>query len=108
MKVGTRMLLITSTDVVVDGLSFSEKIATHTLLKKLLRYEKRKGIINVNDVVSESNEAFTRTVAVNVLRKLEITGVLRTRSLGVKGTYFEILHFEATKEICKKIGLVKR
>lgn len=43
----------------------------------------------------------TRSVAVSAFKKLQIAGVVETRSLGMKGTYIEYLDQEILKELAK-------
>ena len=43
----------------------------------------------------------TRSVIVNALRKFEGAGVLKARSLGMKGTHIEVLNDHLTRELQK-------
>lgn len=57
------------------------------------------GVVVVSKILGEVKA--TRSVAVSALKKLQIAGVVETRSLGMKGTYIEYLDQEILKELAK-------
>lgn len=57
------------------------------------------GIVVVSKVM-EKIEA-SKSIAVNCIKKLEMAGLIETRSLGMKGTYIELLDKEALKELAE-------
>ena len=76
-------------------LSFTERKAVDAILKELDgRKEGRLIAATIAD-----KEQITRSVIVNALRKLEASGIIETRSLGMKGTYIKIINTEFIKHI---------
>jgi len=69
----------------VNTLSFSELEAA-TLITKA--FETNEGLINAGKIAKELN--ISRSVITSTLRKLESSGLLEARSLGMKGTYVRI------------------
>lgn len=57
------------------------------------------GVVVVSKIVGKVKA--TRSVAVSAFKKLQIAGVVETRSLGMKGTYIEYLDREILKELAK-------
>lgn len=57
------------------------------------------GVVVVSKILGKVKA--TRSVAVSALKKLQIAGVVETRSLGMKGTYIEYLDQEILKELAK-------
>jgi transcriptional pleiotropic repressor len=57
------------------------------------------GVVVVSKILGEVKA--TRSVAVSAFKKLQIAGVVETRSLGMKGTYIEYLDQEILKELAK-------
>lgn len=57
------------------------------------------GVVVVSKILGEVKA--TRSVAVSAFKKLQIAGVVETRSLGMKGTYIEYLDREILKELAK-------
>lgn len=78
-------MLINAVDVALDTLSFSEKDA---LFRVLTEFEGDEGLLVVSKVAAKHD--ITNSVIVNALRKLESGGVLKSRSLGMKGTRIKI------------------
>ena len=72
-------------DMAIDTLSFSEKEA---LSKILAEFDEDEGLVVASKIASKYS--ITNSVIVNALRKLESAGVLKSRSLGVKGTRLKI------------------
>jgi transcriptional pleiotropic repressor len=88
------MQLVTNTNTVVSQLSYTEYFAVGNLVKAL-QGETKKTLISGDLKKDETS----RTSVVNALSKLEIAGVIRSKSLGMKGTYIEVLNQEALNEI---------
>ena len=57
------------------------------------------GVVVVSKILGKVNAI--RSVAVSAFKKLQIAGVVETRSLGMKGTYIEYLDQEILKELAK-------
>ena len=57
------------------------------------------GVVVVSKILGKVKA--TRSVAVSAFKKLQIAGVVETRSLGMKGTYIEYLDQEILKELAK-------
>lgn len=81
---------------VLDSLSFTE---IDVMAEVFALLNNGEGLVIASQIADKNGHA--RSVTVNALRKLESAGVLRTRSLGVKGTYIEILNKELSNEINK-------
>lgn len=88
------MQLITNTSTVLNHLSFSEQCAVKNLASAL---EGNKSKTMVSGDLRNVDTA--RSTVVSALSKLEIAGVIRSKSLGVKGTHIEVLNQEALSEI---------
>lgn len=88
------MQLVTNTNTVVSQLSHTEYCAVGNLVKAL-NGEKTKTLVSGDLKKDETS----RTSVVNALSKLEIAGVIRSKSLGMKGTHIEVLNQEALYEI---------
>lgn len=83
-----------SVQIALSTLSFSELKAAEHVLHELGGYE---GIIVASRVAD--NAGITRSVIVNALRKLESAGVIKAKSLGMKGTYIRILNDNLLEEL---------
>jgi len=95
------MELVTSTQTVIKNISHTEGIA----LKRLLEVAgDSKTFVVTGSKLMDKND-LARSVINNMFGKLEVAGLLRTWSLGVKGTRCEILNAEALQEISKKVNL---
>ena len=57
------------------------------------------GVVVVSKILGKVKAI--RSVAVSAFKKLQIAGVVETRSLGMKGTYIEYLDQEILKELAK-------
>ena len=77
----------TEVKIAVDTLSFSELEAVHNIFEKL---DGQEGLLVASKIADKIG--ITRSVIVNALRKLESSGVIESRSLGMKGTHIKILN----------------
>jgi transcriptional pleiotropic repressor len=84
-------------DSVMDSLSFSEIKALNCVLSELNGME---GVVVASKI--SDRIGISRSVVVNAMRKLESAGVLKSRSLGIKGTYFEIYNPDFVKALKEK------
>ena len=84
---------------VLNSLSFTEIDVIAEVFASLNNGE---GLVIASKIADKNG--YARSVTVNALRKLESAGVIRTRSLGVKGTYIEVLN----KQLCSEINKFKR
>ena len=71
----------------IETLSFTEKDALGKIFSEI---EGDEGIIVVSKIASKYG--ITNSVIVNALRKLESAGVLKSQSLGMKGTRIKIIN----------------
>ena len=78
------------------ALTYSE---THAVLHILDKIEGSSGLLIASKIANEFD--ITKSVIVNALRKLQSASIIRSRSLGVKGTYIEILKSELQEEATK-------
>lgn len=78
---------IRSIQIALDALSYSEKHAMKLVLDKI---EGEEGHLVASKVAREHN--ITRSIIVNALRKLESAGLLKSKSLGMRGTHIKILN----------------
>lgn len=99
------MRLITSTESVVDRLSLSEK-AVVELIVEYFGENITKKIIKKTGTFSQKK--ITNSVVISAIKKLEIVGVIKTKSLGAKGTYFEILNKDALLDIGNRLKYSRR
>lgn len=81
---------------VLDSLSFTEIDVISEVLDCLQNGE---GLVVASKIADRNG--YARSVTVNALRKLESAGVIKTRSLGVKGTYIYVLNRKLCTEIKK-------
>ena len=84
---------------VLDSLSFTEIDVISEVLDCLQNDE---GLVIASKIADKNG--YARSVTVNALRKLESAGVIKTRSLGVKGTYIYVLN----KKLCMEIKKFQR
>ncbi len=84
-------------DLAINTLSYSEKEAINHIFKELNGNE---GLLVASRIADKVG--ITRSVIVNALRKLESAGVIRSRSLGMKGTRITILN----DKLLDKLGIV--
>lgn len=66
-------------------------------------YEAEKNIIIFNATIICEKIHKTKTTASQLLKKLEIAGIIISRSLGMKGTYLKILELEALGKITEML-----
>ncbi len=88
--------------IALGALSFSEMGALEHVFSRLDGYE---GLLVASRIADEAG--ITRSVIVNALRKLESAGVIKTKSLGMKGTYIRVLNENLLEEL-KKIRWSRR
>lgn len=86
----------TAVQIAIDSLSFSETEAIKSIFDEL---DGKEGILVTSKIGDEMG--ITRSTIVNALRKLESSGMLESRSLGMKGTYIKILNDHILAEIEK-------
>lgn len=86
-----------SVQIALSTLSYSELKAAGQIFKELGGYE---GLVVASRVADRAG--ITRSVLVNALRKLESAGVIKSRSLGMKGTYICILNENLLDELGKR------
>jgi transcriptional pleiotropic repressor len=73
--------------IAFDTLSFSELEAVEHIFNEL---SGSNGLLVASKIADKVG--ITRSVIVNALRKLESAGVIEVRSLGMKGTYIQVLN----------------
>lgn len=73
--------------IAINTLSFSEKEAVVEIFREL---DGNEGILVASKIADRA--MITRSVIVNALRKFESAGVIKSKSLGMKGTYIKILN----------------
>ncbi len=86
----------TMVQLAIGSLSYSELLAVNSIVDIL---EGNDGLLVAGKVADEVG--ITRSVIVNALRKLESAGVIESRSLGMKGTYINILNDKLPEELEK-------
>lgn len=74
-------------DLAIHTLSYSEKEAVNHIFREL---DGDEGLLVASRIADKVG--ITRSVIVNALRKLESAGVIKSRSLGMKGTRITILN----------------
>jgi len=77
----------TEVQIAVDTLSFSELEAIQNIFEEL---DGSEGLLVASKIADKIG--ITRSVIVNALRKLESSGVIESRSLGMKGTHIRVLN----------------
>jgi transcriptional pleiotropic repressor len=87
------MQVVTTTERIIEALSYSELTAIAALYGKLENNE----LLVAKDIADGAS--LTRSIIVNALRKLSAAGVIDTRSLGRSGTLIKVLNREAFDEI---------
>ncbi|MGE5576568.1 MAG: GTP-sensing pleiotropic transcriptional regulator CodY [Syntrophothermus sp.] len=80
----------------ISSLSYSELVALNGVFSQL---GGKEGFLVASRVADESR--ITRSVIVNALRKLESANLIRSRSLGMKGTYIKVLNEHILTELDK-------
>ena len=81
---------------VMNTLSYTE---LEVVIKIFRTLDKTEGVLIAGKIADSLG--ITRSVVVSALRKLESARIIETRSLGVKGTYINILNPLWTKELSK-------
>jgi len=84
----------TEVQIAVDTLSYSELEAVEHIFDKL---DGKEGLLVASKIADKIG--ITRSVIVNALRKLESSGVIESRSLGMKGTHIKVLNDYLLDEI---------
>lgn len=74
-------------ELAMENLSYTELIAVNAILEEL---PGREGIVVASRIADRAG--ITRSIFASALRKLESANVIHTRSLGMKGTYIQILN----------------
>ncbi len=85
-------------ELAINTLSYSELEAVEHIFRELNGSE---GLLVASKIADKVG--ITRSVIVNALRKFESAGVIRSRSLGMKGTHITILNDKLTEELKKRI-----
>lgn len=88
-----------SVQIALSTLSFSEIKAAEHVFRELGGCE---GVIVASRVADRAG--ITRSVIVNALRKLESAGVIKAKSLGMKGTYITIINENLLSELKNQPG----
>lgn len=78
----------------LHSLSAKEQAAISTVFAKIEGFE---GILNIKSL--SQSAGITRSQIVNAIKKFESAGIIKTTSLGVKGTKIEILDEKAKKMV---------
>ncbi|PEL12686.1 hypothetical protein [Bacillus sp. AFS017336] len=91
------MIISTTTEIVANCLSRSEGFAVKEFFNTIKGEEKGKICIKTLSA--------TNSITVAALRKLEIVGILKTRSLGTKGTRYEILNMVALQDVVRNLKI---
>ncbi len=86
-------------DLAIHTLSYSEKEAVNHIFKEL---DGDEGLLVASRIADKVG--ITRSVIVNALRKLESAGVIKSRSLGMKGTRITILN----DKLLEKLDIKKK
>jgi transcriptional pleiotropic repressor len=78
--------------IAIDALSYSEVQAAKRILNNI---ENGEGYVVASKIADEFE--ITRSIIVNALRKLESAGLLKSKSLGMKGTHIKIINKDLKK-----------
>lgn len=70
-----------------QSLSYTENRAAEAIIRAALSED---GAINVSKIAAQEN--ITRSVVAGAIRKLESAGVIKVRSLGMKGSYISVIN----------------
>lgn len=84
----------------VDALSFSELVAANAALAALPQ-ESGEGTVMLNTVSGQTY--VTHSTVSGALKKLETAGVIKTKSMGVKGKYIRMSNPYLLEEIAKAV-----
>ena len=91
------MIIETTTDNVIKNMSHTEIKAVKILAYELEGLSERE--IVISGIADKAH--VTRSVFVNVVRRLETCGIVESKSMGVKGMYIKINNPEALQIIAK-------
>jgi len=91
------MIIETTTDNVINSMSYTEIKAVKILACELEGLRERE--IVISGIADKAH--VTRSVFVNVVRRLETCGIVESKSMGVKGMYIKINNPEALQIIAK-------
>lgn len=84
-------------DLAINTLSYSELEAVEHIFREL---DGNEGLLVASKIADKVG--ITRSVIVNALRKFESAGVIKSRSLGMKGTHITILNDKLMEELNKR------
>ena len=87
---------VSAVRAVINNLSFSELEAATHVIKTL---DGNEGLLVAGHIADKLG--FTRSVITGALRKLESSGLVESRSLGMKGTYIRVLDNLLIDELAK-------
>ena len=95
--------------IAVDTLSYSEVTVAYKILSKI---DGTEGRLVASKIVGDENskkehgddgrDKITRSVVVNALRKLESAGIIKSTSLGMKGTHIKVFNEYLLDAVKKK------
>lgn len=91
------MIIKTTTENIIKNMSYTEMKALKVLAYELEGLREKE--IVVSGIADKAN--VTRSVFVNVVRRLETCGIIETISMGVKGLYVRVNNQEALKVIAE-------
>lgn len=86
-------------ELAIDTLSYSEREAVNHIFREL---DGNEGLLVASRIADKVG--ITRSVIVNALRKFESAGVIKSRSLGMKGTRITILN----DKLLDRLGIDKK
>lgn len=84
-------------ELALNTLSYSESEAVKHIFREL---DGDEGLLVASKIADKVG--ITRSVIVNALRKFESAGVIKSRSLGMKGTHITVLNDKLLEEIRKR------
>lgn len=84
-------------ELALNTLSYSESEAVKHIFREL---DGPEGLLVASKIADKAG--ITRSVIVNALRKFESAGVIKSRSLGMKGTHITVLNDKLLEEIRKR------
>lgn len=82
---------------VAQSLSYTEHRAAEAVIRAALA---ENGVVNVSKIAVQ--EDITRSVVAVAIRKLEGAGIIRVRSLGMKGSYISVANPFALEEFSQE------
>lgn len=90
-------------DVALSTLSYTETEAVKAILSEL---DGDEGILVASKIADSAG--ITRSVIVNSMRKFESAGLIKTQSLGMKGTHIAITNDALLDELNKRFGIYNK